>query len=376
MPRSQRRIPTRRRRRRPVRALAVTVVAAFAAVVLTGCEPDPRLEPFGSPGADWTLFYSMNADGLAVGLSWADGSAHAFTHDVNTGVTTALEGPPVSPELPGGGELTNPYDVSESELVVGRVSTPHGSLLAVHDLVDDSWQFPDCPDTLRPGGRGLISNSGLVVCGDRVYDTVTGTDIEVPMPEACEGNIQRVNSHRIAVGACRGGDDPLFATQLDSGVTVGFGADDGFTRDGSHLLTPGTFDDAGWFVVSEEFSMTPRTAVYRIPPDLSQEAPESIDLGALGEGLSHAWAISPGGLLALDYVVGDTVISGTYNVVTGRLRTWDTSDLPGDPSGFANFVVGITDDYAAVGFRVVDTYEAFAVGPDDHARPELADAGD
>ncbi|HET8931379.1 MAG TPA: hypothetical protein VFN21_12040, partial [Acidimicrobiales bacterium] len=55
-----------RSRRRSALSMLAPLGILLAAVSLTGCRPNPVLQPVELPGSDWTSLVSMNASGLAV----------------------------------------------------------------------------------------------------------------------------------------------------------------------------------------------------------------------------------------------------------------------------------------------------------------------
>lgn len=336
-----------RLRRRP----AVFAAAIVGALVLVACQPDPVLEPFDIPGDETTLIRSMNPAGVAVGRYYEDFQSHAFTLDVATGTTTTYADPPASPDLPDGGIFAYAFDVNEAGVIVGVVETrdTREKLFTVHDPSGGTWRFPICVQ-LVPSGHGTISSDGLVACDDHVYDSVTDTTVDVAMPPGCDGRVWRVNAEGVALGTCSDGDDPLFVTQLATGDTVGFGGGEGLEVDTDEVSVPGSLNDQGWFVMTDEMAETPRALVYRISPDVATDPPEPFDLGPFAGEPTVGWAIDGNGVLAMAYGTGDAWFAMTYDVATGKIRALDTSEFGGPLTPAVPVVVGLTDDGTAAGF--------------------------
>jgi hypothetical protein len=345
-------------------ALGVVLVAS----VLTGCRPNPVLQPVTPPGGDWTALVSMNASGVAVGVTSRADGAHAIAYDTHRGSFVELPDPGPSAELPSGGTFIRANDIDDNGVVLGSVAPrPDGHDTALYDTVAGTWQFFDC-SSFFVLGRGSLSNSGLVACGDHVYDSNTKTAIAVPMPPDCDGQVFKVNASSIAVGSCHGGPEPLFATDLTTGTTVGFGTAAGIVTDADDpALTP-TFTDSGWLVAGQTVNGIGRTFVFRVPSHLGSTVPSLVDLGPFSDGPTRAPAIDDHGLLAGNFRIGGTWMFGTYDVVTGEIERLDDRALPEAVDPGDTLITGIDDTGAVVGIQMNipdgPIYQSFATAPD------------
>ncbi|HET8931126.1 MAG TPA: hypothetical protein VFN21_10755, partial [Acidimicrobiales bacterium] len=259
-------------------------------------------------------------------------------------------------------------DVNDHGVVLGAVTPAtdgHGT--ALYDSVAGTWQYFDC-SSFFVVGRGSLSNSGLVACGDHVYDSNSETSLAVPMPTACEGKTFKVNASAIAVGSCTGGTEPLFATDLTTGTTVGFGSADGIVVDPGNQALPATFTDSGWLTVGQTVDSFDRTFVFRVPATLAGAGPVSVDLGPLVAVPSGAPAISDDGLLAGRFQVGGIWALSTYDVVTGEIRAFDAAALPGTAHHKDTLITGIDDTGAVAGIQMSvpdgPIFQSFATAPD------------
>lgn len=362
--------PARSRRRgRRARSVLAPLGILVGTVLLTGCSPNPVLQPIVVPGSDWTSFASMNASGLAVGVSSiTDGGTRAIAYDTRSGSFVDLPDPAPSAELPSGGTFTRANDIDDDGMVLGAVyPSPDGTDTALYDSVSGTWQYFDCSSFFIVG-RGSLSNSGLVACGDHVYDSTTDSVLAVPMPPDCDGRVFKVNASAIAVGPCNGGSEPMFATDLATGATVGFGSAEGIVVDPGNQALPATFTDSGWLTVGQTVDSFDRTFVFRVPATLAGAGPISVDLGPLAAVPSGAPAISDDGLLAGNFQVGGTWILGTYDVVTGEIRAFDAAALPGTAHHKDTLITGIDDTGTVAGIQMSlpdgPIFQSFATAPD------------
>jgi len=360
--------PRIRRRRRLARSVSASLGAVLVAVLLTGCRPDPVLQPVVPPGSEWTALASMNASGLAVGAtSNVAGGTHAIAYDTRSGSFVDLPDPGPSAGLPPGATFTRANDIDDRGVVLGSVSPyPDGHDTALYDSVAGTWQFFDC-STFFVVGRGSLSNSGLIACGDHVYDSNTNTSLPVPMPADCDGRVFKVNASAIAVGPCRGGAEPLFATDLDTGTTVGFGSAAGIAVDPDNPAVTATLTDSGWLVAGRNEGSIGRTFVFRVPDTLGAAAPVAVDLGPVADLSSAAPAINADGVLAGIFQIGDATLLGTYDVVTGELRRLDSGAVPGDVRLGDTLLTAIDDRGAVVGIQMGlqdPIFLSFATAPD------------
>ena len=368
---------SRTRRGRPGLHAGILVLGLVAGTALVaGCEANARATPIAPMEGDWIQPLGMNSHGLVAAVAsspTSNGIGHAALYDTATGRTTRLPDPPQSADLPDGGTFERAVDVNDSGVVVGAVTTTSGGLgrTAVYDTVSGAWAFPDCGAS-QGALRGRIDDAGRVVCGSDVFETATETYVPVPMPDDCDGQAMKINDSGSVVGYCESGHEPLFVADLASGTSIGFGSDLGIVAGDlpqSYWENSfGVLTDSGYLVIDTyPPDGSSRVHVYQVPQNPASYPPTSVDLGILSGLPTIGYAISENGILAVNVAVGDTWGLVSYDVVTGRLRAYDTTALGSRAHQSATFTTGVDDMGHLVGFQVDPTsdmaYNSFAVSP-------------
>ncbi|MBS1847759.1 MAG: hypothetical protein JST73_05730 [Actinobacteria bacterium] len=346
-----------------IAALVVTVTLAVA-----GCTPNPTMHVIVPAAFDDFLPHSMNNAGIAVGIAQktaGTGNATdvAVAYDTVTGTFTQIPNVPPSSTLPQGATIGTVLDVNNDNVVLLHA----GDEMGLYNMLTDTWNLFDCSPTVYGLTRGMLADNGYIACGDHVYDSVHAVDLPVAMPPGCAGAVTRVNSAGIAVGTCSAGAEPLFATELSTGQTIGFGSAQGLTVAAGTM--PGAFTESGWLVAFEPGTNGP-PVVYRIPTDLATGGPTAVSLGPFQNPPTAAVGISENGTVAvadITDVANDTMLLASYNVVTGQIRAFDTSGLPGGSGYGGRMILDVDDAGDAIGLQWSvpgqPAMEAFATAP-------------
>lgn len=301
----------------PAMASVVTVLA-----LATGCTPASPISGFTGPNGAAARPWTLNESGIAVGSLVANGGFRAFLMDVGTGQQSVLPPIPVQAGFPAGGTFADARDINDvGDLAVGNAndaSAPStngaGDVAVAIDLDDGSVTRLDCP-AFRDIGWGLVTDNGLVVCGDVILHIHSGLRESVAMPVGCDGVVAKVTDSGLAVGYCTAGTAPLFVTDRSTGETATFGTELGIAPVPSPDAFLGTLTETGYLIGTK-----PQGGVFVYTLQGAVATP--VDIGPLDGQPTTGYAIDADGVATvgaeLPDAAGWSVFS--YNVATGKLR--------------------------------------------------------
>lgn len=317
----------------------------------TGCTPVSPISAFTGPSGAEARPWTLNQSGIAVGSIFTNDAIRAFLMDVGTGQQTVLPPIPVQAGFPAGRTVADLRDINDSsDLAVGNAKdasapsgNPSGDVAVAVDLNNVAVSRLDCPK-FTDIGRGLVTDGGLIVCGDVILHLHTGLRESVAMPAGCNGVVAKVTDSGLAVGYCTAGLAPLFVTDRFTDETTAFGDDLGIVPSPSNEPYLGALTETGYLIGTKPGGGG--VFVYSLHGAIAT----SVALGPLDSLYTAGYAIDANGVITVAIgLPGETdEIVANYGVVNGTLRS-HTSDV--DPSKRA-FPTGRNTSDQVVGFIV------------------------
>ena len=329
--------------------MGVAGIAAVA-VLASACTPGASIIGFTGPNGAQARPWTVNEPGVAVGSVIDGGTSQAFTMDVATGQLQVLPPIPTQADFPAGGTVADARDINDAgDLLVGNANdaaapsdNAAGDVAVAVDLADGHVTRLDCP-AFTEIGRGLVTDDGLIVCGDHLLDERTGQAMAVPMPDGCNGVVAKVTDAGLVVGYCTAGTSPLFVTDRATGLSATFGDDLGITPSPSNVQYLGSFTETGYLIGT---TIDGTLFVY----SLQGTTATRLDLGPFDVLPSVGYAIDANGVMSVGAQLPNDGGNGIfdYSVTTHEVRGHQ-SDL--DPMRIAT-PMGRNTSGQIVGFVV------------------------
>lgn len=296
------------------RGLVAGVAVVVAALGLASCQPNPTLNVVALPsGSGKSFLASVNDAGMAVGTSnLGDSTQVAFLVDTSTGAVTDISKIPVSPDYPSGGTMTQAMYVSARGMIVGSDSAGN---VVLHDLSTGSWAAPGCTAPGDGTGASLYDDHGDVVCGGKLYDVATHSDVAVAEPSGCQGRVADVNNVDLVVGYCDAGTEPMFVTDLSTGTTTGFGSAQGISDPYHEIGFIGTLSNNGMLSV-QNTSNDQQSYLFNV----SGATPVIVPIGGSSLIDGVIWGVGDNGLVGMAVSDGGHSDGVGYDTVNGAVR--------------------------------------------------------